>query len=80
MKQSQSGRKGKPARRIRQKFPPGWNEAKIRQVIAHYDSMTEEELAAEIESAEPADATLMAVPTELVSMVRQLIAQHQKTG
>ena len=74
---ARGGKKGKPARAIRQKFPPGWNEAKVRQVIDHYDNLTDEELAAEIEAAEPAGWTLMSVPSELVPAVRKLIARHQ---
>ena len=35
----------------KQKFPPGWDERRVREVIAHYDSQTEEEQAAEIEAA-----------------------------
>ena len=34
-----------------QKFPPGWDEARIREVIEHYDSQDEDERAAEIEAA-----------------------------
>jgi hypothetical protein len=31
----------------KQKFPPGWNEQRVREVIAHYENQTEEEQAAE---------------------------------
>ncbi len=34
-----------------QKFPPGWNEERVRQVIAHYEDETEDEQFAEIEAA-----------------------------
>jgi hypothetical protein len=62
----------------KQKLPPGWNEKKIRAVIAHYDQQTDEEGAAEIESASEAPGeTWMAVPTELVGVVTQLIEAHQ---
>ena len=30
-----------------QKLPPGWDEARIREVIEHYDSQDEDERAAE---------------------------------
>ena len=33
------------------RFPPGWDEERVREVIEHYDSLTEEGLAAEIEAA-----------------------------
>jgi hypothetical protein len=41
----------KPRKRIKQKFPPGWSEDKVRAVIEHYERLTDEELAREIESA-----------------------------
>ena len=61
-----------------QKFPPGWDEARIREVIEHYDSQDEDERAAEIEAAWEAEGmTLMSVPTELVPEVRALLARKQ---
>jgi hypothetical protein len=58
-----------------QKFPPGWNEERVRQVIAHYEDQTEDEQFAEIEAAREAEGTtLVAVPTELVPDVQALIA------
>ncbi len=33
-----------------QKFPPGWNEERVRRVIAHYENETEDEQFAEIEA------------------------------
>ena len=35
----------------RQKFPPGWDEDRVREVLAHYESQTEDEQFAEIEAA-----------------------------
>jgi hypothetical protein len=59
---------------IRQKFPPGWNEKKVRDVIAYYDNQSEDEGAAEIEAApEAAGETWMSVPTELVPTIARLI-------
>jgi hypothetical protein len=67
--------------RIKQKFPPGWNEQKVRAVIKHYDQLTENELAREITVApEVTRETLMSVPTELVPAVQELIVQHQKSA
>jgi len=61
-----------------QKFPPGWDEARIREVIEHYDSQDEDERAAEIEAAWEAEGmTLMSVPTELVPEIRVLLARKQ---
>ena len=64
----------------RQEFPPGWNEKKVRAVIAHYDQQTEDEAAAEIETAPDASETWMSVPTELVEAVARLIEDHAKNG
>jgi hypothetical protein len=50
----------------------------VRDVLAHYENQTEDEQFAEIEAArESDDVTLMAVPKELVSEVRALIASKQ---
>jgi len=61
-----------------QKLPPGWDEARIREVIDHYDAQDEEARAAEIESAWEAEGmTLMSVPTELVPEIRAILARVQ---
>jgi hypothetical protein len=61
-----------------QKFPPGWDAERIRQVIDHYDNQDEDEQFAEIEAAQQAEGiTMMAVPTELVPEVRALLARKQ---
>ena len=58
-----------------QKFPPGWDEARVNEVLAHYEGQTEDEQFAEIEAAREAEGvTLMAVPTELIPQVRALLA------
>jgi hypothetical protein len=58
------------------KFPPGWDEKRVQEVIAHYENQTEDEEFAEIEAAREAeDITLMAIPTELVPEVRALLAR-----
>lgn len=62
----------------KQKFPPGWDEERIRQVLAHYEGQTEDEQFADIEAArEMGGVTMMAVPTELVPEVRALLARKQ---
>jgi hypothetical protein len=63
-------------------FPPGWDEERVRQVLAHYEGQTDEEAAAEDEEAFESDEyTVMAVPTELVPTIRALIGQHEeRTG
>jgi anti-sigma factor RsiW len=60
-----------------QKFPAGWDERTVRDLIAHYDGQTEDEQAAEIEAALGADdVTMVAVPVALADEVRALIARH----
>ena len=60
------------------KFPPGWDEERVEQVLAHYEAQTEEEAVAEDEAAfESADQTVMGIPSELVPKVRELIAKHK---
>lgn len=62
----------------KQKFPPGWDEERVREVLAHYEDLTDDEQFAEIEAAREAEGTtLMAVPTELAPEVRALLARKQ---
>lgn len=59
-------------------FPPGWNEERVQKILAHYEEQTEEEALAEDEAAwEDQTQTLIEIPNELVSVVRELIAKHQ---
>lgn len=67
--------------KIRQsKFPPGWDEERVRRVLAHYEQQTEEEAVAEDEAAfEDRAQTTMEIPQELMPLVRELIAKYQET-
>ncbi len=57
-------------------LPPGWDEARIRKVIAQYENQSEDEQFADIEAAlESEGTTLIAVPTDLVPEVRALLAR-----
>jgi hypothetical protein len=58
------------------RFPPGWDEKRVKRVISHYESQTEDEAVAEDEAA--MSGTVMDVPAELVPEVRELIAKHKK--
>jgi hypothetical protein len=61
-----------------QKFPPGWDEKRVQELIAHYENQSEDEEFADIEAAREAeDITLMAIPTDLVPEVRALLARKQ---
>jgi hypothetical protein len=60
------------------KFPPGWDEERVRIVLKHYEEQTEEEATAEDEAAfEDRDQTFMEVPNDLLPEIRSLIAKHQ---
>jgi hypothetical protein len=60
------------------RFPPGWDEDRVRLVLAHYEEQTEEEAVAEDEAAlGELDQTVMEVPTTLVPAIRELIAKHK---
>jgi hypothetical protein len=61
------------------KFPTGWNARRIRRVLEHYEERTDVEAVHEDESAlRFKDHTVMAVPTELVPAIRELIATHDR--
>lgn len=58
------------------KFPDGWNEERVRRVLASYDGQTEDEAVAEDEAGVESSETVMNVPRELVPIVRELIAKR----
>ncbi len=61
-----------------QKFPSGWDESRVRDVLAHYEGQSEDDQADEIEAALDAKGTTMiAVPDELADEVRALIARKR---
>lgn len=66
------------------RFPPGWDEERVRSVLAHYEEQTEEEAVAEDEAAFARESgTVMVIPHELVPAVQALIAEYEarrKTG
>ena len=60
------------------KFPKGWDEKKVKRVLAHYEKQTEEEAVGEDEAAyETRTQTAMDIPVQLVPKVMELIAKHQ---
>lgn len=59
------------------KFPKGWDEERVRQVLRHYEQQGEEEAVAEDEAAfEDPTQTMIEVPRDLVPAIRELIAKH----
>lgn len=60
------------------KFPAGWDEQRVRRVLAHYESQTDEEAVAEDEAAyEDSTQAMMEVPRDLVPAVRELLAKRR---
>ena len=61
-----------------QKLPEGWDESRVREVLSHYESQTDEEAAAEDQDAfESTTHTAVQVPVELVPEVVELIAKRR---
>ncbi len=74
-KTSSTPKKKKP---VKQRYPKGWNEKRVKAVIEYYDNQTDEEAAAEYEAAmEFEGQSMMLVPTELVPEIRKLIASKK---
>jgi hypothetical protein len=57
-------------------LPPGWDEERVKRLIAHYESLTEEEQVAEDESAvtEQKGQAVVTVPDTLLPAIRQMLA------
>ena len=60
------------------RFPKGWNEKRVSDLLTHYETQTEDEAVAEDEATllDP-EQTVMEVPSRLVPAVRELIAKHE---
>ena len=65
----------------RGQYPQGWDEARVKRVLEHYDQQDELEAVAE-DKAVFADIfqTVMEIPNELVPEVRVLLARHKQAG
>lgn len=60
-----------------QKYPPGWDENRVKQLIEHYENLDDDAQVAEDEAAQEAEGqTVMVVPSDLVPAVRELIARR----
>lgn len=63
------------------KFPPGWNETRVHDVLAYYEAQTEEQAVAEDEAAfENPRQTFIEIPNELLPTVRELIARRSSVS
>jgi hypothetical protein len=62
-----------------QHYPAGWNEERVRKLLLHYETQSEEEAVAEDEAAfRRRDQTVMVVPTRLVPTITKMIAREGK--
>jgi hypothetical protein len=59
------------------KLPAGWDEQRVRRVLAHYEGQTDDDALVEDEAGIEASETVMNVPLDLVPKVRELIAKRQ---
>jgi hypothetical protein len=63
------------------RYPPGWDRQRVQRLIQYYDTMTDAEGAAEIDSLPPvSDVTWVAVPNRLLPKVRKLLAGARKSA
>jgi hypothetical protein len=62
-----------------QRFPKGWDEQRVQQLIAELDARTDEEWIAadEAAAANAEDQTVITVPTALLPEIRRLLASHK---
>lgn len=63
----------------KQKFPEGWDEQRVKKLIAELDARTDEEWIAADEAAasDGNDQTVITVPTSLLPEIRRLLASHK---
>ncbi|OGP97033.1 MAG: hypothetical protein A2Z39_03950 [Deltaproteobacteria bacterium RBG_19FT_COMBO_46_9] len=60
-------------------YPLGWDEARVKRVLEHYESQSEEEALVEDEAAyEDTNQTFIEIPNELIPEVRELIAKKSR--
>lgn len=66
---------------MQDRYPPGWNEERIRKVLSHYEQQTDEEAVAEDEAVfKSKKRTVIEVPVELMPVIREILAQYKITA
>lgn len=60
------------------RFPPGWDEERVRRVLDHYEQQTDEEAVAEDEERFDASRTVLEVPAEFLPAIRDIIAKGSR--
>jgi hypothetical protein len=63
----------------KQRFPQGWNEQRVKQLIAELDARSSEEwIAADEAAAAGGDGqAVITVPASLLPEIRRLLASHK---
>ena len=70
--------RAKVHRAVKQRFPQGWNQRRVQELIAYYDKQTEDEELAEYEAAmEVNGKSVLLVPTELVPEIHRFIRDRR---
>ncbi len=61
------------------RFPKGWDEQRVKQLIAELDARTDEEWIAadEAAAADSGDQAVVTVPTALLPEIRRLLATQK---
>jgi len=65
----------------RNRFPRGWNESRVRELLEHYEGQTEDEAVAEDEAAfRRRDHAVVVVPKKLVPAITRLVAREERVS
>ncbi|MBY0228104.1 MAG: hypothetical protein K2W96_02370 [Gemmataceae bacterium] len=61
------------------KFPKGWDEARVKSLIQKHEEKTDEEIIEEDDAAAGTRSgqAVVVVPDELLPAIRQLLASHK---
>ena len=62
-----------------QRFPAGWDEQRVKRLLAELDARTDEEWIAadEAAAADEGDQAVITVPANLLPAIRRLLASHK---
>ena len=62
-----------------QRFPAGWDEQRVKRLLAELDARTDEEWIAADEAAadDGRDQAVVTVPSALLPEIRRLLASHK---
>lgn len=62
-----------------QRFPAGWDEQRVKRLLAELDARTDEEWIAadEAAAADGGDQAVITVPSSLLPEIRRLLATHK---